>query len=177
MTEKRISVIEAAKEIGLRKQSLFRIIKRLKIEVSREKSSNHAGQFISYISENDLKLVSDQVQKSGKKESDEEPVNGFTAKGVFYLIQLEPDHDPGRFKLGFATTIQERLRQHRCAAPFAKVIASWPCHILWEKTAIDSITQGCEKIHTEVFRTNDISEIEKRCKRFFEIMPSPDRIK
>ena len=176
MTEKKISVIHAAQELGLRKQSLFKILKRLKIEVTREKSENHAGQSISYISEKDLKLVSDQVKYNANFQNENKPENGFTSKGVFYLIQLEPDHDPGRFKLGFATAIQDRLRQHRCAAPFAKVIATWPCHILWEKTAIDSITQGCEKIHTEVFRTIDISEIENRCNRFFEMMPSPEKL-
>ena len=34
--------------------------------------------------------------------------------GVFYLIQLEPQFDPGRFKVGFAANISDRLRALRC---------------------------------------------------------------
>jgi len=92
------------------------------------------------------------------------------------LIQLEPDHDPGRFKLGFASNMPERLRSHRCSAPFAKILKTWACHALWERTAIDSVTQGCEKIHTEVFRTKDISSVQEKCDLFFNLMPKLDDI-
>ena len=45
----------------------------------------------------------------------------------FYLIQLEPRVDPGRFKLGFASNPDERLRARRTAAPLARVVGTWPC--------------------------------------------------
>jgi hypothetical protein len=91
--------------------------------------------------------------------------------GVFYLIQLEPEFDPGRFKVGFAAGMSERLRQLRCSAPFATVVRSWPCRRLWEKTAIESVSAGCERLHTEVFRTGSLDEIIERCERFFAVMP------
>ena len=91
--------------------------------------------------------------------------------GVFYLIQLEADFDPGRFKVGFAAGMSERLRQLRCSAPFAAVVRTWPCRRLWEKTVIDSVAAGCERLHTEVFRTTSLDEIVARCERFFAIMP------
>jgi hypothetical protein len=91
--------------------------------------------------------------------------------GVFYLIQLEPEHDPGRFKLGFATNIEERLRSHKTAAPFSKVLKTWPCKLLWEKTAIECASQGCARLHTEVFRTESIDEVQSRCEQFFKLMP------
>jgi hypothetical protein len=94
-----------------------------------------------------------------------------TQQGVFYLLQLEPAHDPGRFKVGFATNLSERLRTLRCSAPFANVVRSWKCKFLWEKTAIDCVTDGCERLHTEVFRTNSINSVVARCEQFFEIMP------
>jgi hypothetical protein len=92
-------------------------------------------------------------------------------KGVFYLIQLEPEHDPGRFKLGFATNIEERMRSHKTAAPFSKVLKTWPCKLLWEKTAINCATQGCEQLHTEVFRSESVKEVQVRCDKFFALMP------
>lgn len=48
--------------------------------------------------------------------------------------------------------------------------------MLWEHTAIDSVTQGCEKIHTEVFRTIDIESVQKKCDMFFDLMPGLDDI-
>jgi hypothetical protein len=92
--------------------------------------------------------------------------------GVFYLIQLEPDHDPGRFKVGFAANISERLRAHRCSAPFAIVAKKWPCKRLWESTAIDCVTADCEQLHTEVFRYNDLDSVIAKCNQFFAIMPA-----
>ena len=97
-----------------------------------------------------------------------------STSGVFYLIQLEPERDPLRFKLGFATNIEERLRSHKTAAPFSVVIKTWPCRFMWEKTAIESISRGCERIHTEVFRGEPIEVILERCEQFFALMPSLD---
>jgi hypothetical protein len=88
-------------------------------------------------------------------------------------LLLEPDHDPGRFKVGIADNFPERLRQHRCSAPLLKVVKTWPCKRLWEKTAIDCVTEGCEKLHTEVFRTQSIELVVERANRFFELMPKP----
>jgi hypothetical protein len=48
---------------------------------------------------------------------------------------------------------------------------SWKCKFLWEKTAIDCVTDGCERLHTEVFRTNSIDRVAAKCEQFFEIMP------
>lgn len=92
--------------------------------------------------------------------------------GVFYLLRLEPQHDPNRFKVGFASNLSERLRQHKCSAPFTEVIKTWPCRRLWEKTAIECVTANCERLHTEIFRAQSISEVEQRCDQFFALMPS-----
>ena len=37
--------------------------------------------------------------------------------GFFYLIQLIPELDPKRIKLGFADNVSNRLSQHRTSAP------------------------------------------------------------
>jgi hypothetical protein len=92
-------------------------------------------------------------------------------EGVFYVVQLEPELDPGRFKVGFAASMPERLRQLRCSAPFARVVRSWPCRRLWERTAIDCASAGCERLHTEVFRAASLDPIVARCERFFAVMP------
>lgn len=168
-----ISVIDVARDLGIRKQTCFKIIKRTRINTTKLKSAAHRNQFISYIDKKDAKLISDHIQSAEKLDSvDINNVDINAGCGLFYLIQLEPEHDPGRFKLGFAVNIDERLRKHRCSAPFAEVLKSWPCRSLWEKTAIDCVSESCEKIHTEVFRTTDILKVLDRCDKFFSLMPN-----
>ena len=173
MDEELISVIDEASQLGMtHKQTLFKIIKRLGLTSVKQRHSGHGNQFISYITKDDLELIKRHLLQSrteyeGVEASPEQHID----QGVFYLIQLEPERDPGRFKVGFASNLSERLRKHRCSAPFAKVLATWPCLILWEKTAIDCVTQSCQRIHTEVFRTEDISKVKNKCKQFFSLMP------
>ncbi len=178
MNDNIISVIDAANKLGTRKQQLFKIIKRLGIATTKQKNSAHKGQAISYISNTDFDHIVNNFGQTGEdtESSSVATTSGQLDHGVFYLIQLEPDHDPGRFKLGFASNMPERLRSHRCSAPFAKILKTWPCHALWERTAIDSVTQSCEKIHTEVFRTKNISSVQEKCDLFFNLMPKLDYI-
>jgi len=51
--------------------------------------------------------------------------------GVFYVIQLVPELDPKRCKLGFAESLEQRLLEHRTAAPTACVLRAWPCKRSW----------------------------------------------
>lgn len=91
--------------------------------------------------------------------------------GAFYIIQLEPQHDPTRVKVGFATDLDGRVRKHRTAAPFARCVANWPSKRTWERAAIDCITIGCEQIHTEVFRAASLDQLVERGSAFFGLMP------
>ncbi len=172
MDDEIISVIDVAKNLDRHKAYVFKILGRLGIDTVKEKNSAARGQRIAYITIDDYKRVKDYL-------SNTESHLTFLAqqpdvKGVFYLIQLEPEHDPGRFKLGFATNIDERLRSHKTAAPFSKVLKIWPCKILWEKTAIECASQGCTRLHTEVFRAESITEVQSRCEHFFRLMPQLD---
>ncbi len=169
MTNQTISVVDIAKALGKRRASIFKVIDKFGIETVLEKSKEARGQKIAYISMEDYDRIKNYIAGSNYEPYGSSPQPDIG--GVFYLIQLEPEHDPGRFKLGFATNIEERLRTHKTAAPFSKVLNTWPCKLLWEKTAIDSISRGCVRIHTEVFRTDSINEINSRCQQFFELMP------
>jgi hypothetical protein len=166
-----ISVIDVARSLGKTKQLIFKIVGRLKIETVLEKTSTSRGQKIAYISAADHQRIKEYFATCGFE--GEEAITLPETSGVFYLIQLEPEHDPGRFKLGFATNIEERLRSHKTAAPFSKVLKTWRCKLLWEKTAIECASQGCERIHTEVFRTDSIDQVLFRCEEFFKLMPKP----
>ena len=177
MSNEPISVIDAAQQLGLRKKHVFKILKRCGIETFKERNSGHRGQAIAYISQDDFAILQNDIATRNITASvtDSDDPNGddlCVDSGVFYLIQLEPDHDPGRFKVGFAVNISERIRSHKCSAPFAIVTKKWPCKRLWERTAIDSVTVDCEQLHTEVFRCNDLDSVIAKCDQFFAIMPA-----
>ena len=55
-------------------------------------------------------------------------------------------HDKNCFKVGYVNNITDRLRQLRCSAPYTQVVKRWPCRGLWEKTAIEYVTDGCESV-------------------------------
>jgi hypothetical protein len=177
MPESTISVIDLVAQHGMRKQTVFKVLARLGIETVKRpgNSKTNRGQVIAYISGDDARRFAEEIRSmaAANRSSAEEdgPETVMAEQGVFYLLQLEPDHDPGRFKVGFATSLPERLRTLKCSAPFTKVLATWPCKNLWEKTAIDCVAQGCERPHTEVFRTESIDDVWQRCQRFFELMP------
>ncbi len=177
MPESSISVIDLAAQHGMRKQTVFKVLARLGIETVKRpgNSKTNRGQVIAYISSDDAQRFAEEIRLTAVANRSVADENGLVTaiaeQGVFYLLQLEPDHDPGRFKVGFATSLPERLRTLKCSAPFLKVLATWPCRNLWEKTAIDCVTQGCERLHTEVFRTESTDDVWQRCERFFQMMP------
>jgi hypothetical protein len=175
-----LSVIDIASHHGFLRPTLFKTLKKLGIETRKERSSSNAGQAIAYITQEDYQRLIARLAVTTKRENEkddgEDEEQWSIEFGVFYLIRLEPEIDPGRFKVGFAGSMPERLRQLRCSAPFASVVQTWPCSRLWEKTAIDSVAAGCEKLHTEVFRASSLDEIIVRCERFFSIMPLVQQI-
>lgn len=162
-----ISLIEIADAHGKRRQSVHKLVNRLGMKTTKRKSSQARGQAISYIAADDYeelkRHMSASVDRSDGTASDN--------SSVFYVIQLEPNLDQGRFKVGFTTDIDERMRSHRTSAPFATIVKTWPCKLLWEKTAIECITQDCEQLYTEVFRTDNIGGVVDRADRFFRLMP------
>lgn len=171
MSPELISVIDIARQIGKPKQGIFKKLKSLGIETQKLRGSNSRGQLISYITKEEFKILRQEINISSASVLDGANSSEIDS-GVFYLIQLEPEHDPGRFKVGFTSNMAERLRSHRCSAPFSTVLKTWACRSLWEKTAIDCVSANCERLHTEVFRAESIDEVIAKCDRFFELMPS-----
>ena len=161
-----ISIGEIATNHGRLRQSVHNIVKRLGIDTVKVARANARGQKMSGITMEDYRLLEQHLADSTQKTGD-----NAAFRGVFYLAQIEPTLDRGRFKVGFATDINERIRSHKTIAPFLEVVKIWPCKLLWEKTAIECVTHNCEQIYTEVFRTDDIRKVTERADEFFDIMP------
>lgn len=185
MLEDLVSVKDFAEANGLRRQTIFKILKRLNIEAKLTRGGReNRGQTIALISNLEGQRVLNELA-STKRATDSSLENESEVSvpfdpslydvGVFYLMLLEPEHDPNRIKVGFAGNIEERLRKHRCSAPFVTVVRTWPCKRLWEKTAIECVTDGYPQLHTEVFRADSVQAVEDRCNKFFALMPNPSR--
>jgi hypothetical protein len=91
--------------------------------------------------------------------------------GVFYLIQLVPELDSRRIKLGFADDITSRLSQHQTAAPTAKLVKTWACKRTWEHTVIDCLSINCSLILNEVYECEDIPLLIEKADQLFNLLP------
>lgn len=169
-----IAIAELADELGTYRATIFKIVKRLGIEPVKRRDSGRGGQQIAVVTPAEASAIREAFT-AGRRSGADASVDGEALaadEGRFYLIQLEPEHDPGRFKVGFTTDLDGRLRHHRCSAPFAQYRKHWPCRRTWERAAIDCMTAGLEQLHTEVFRGPSLDEVLARGERFFEVMPS-----
>lgn len=171
--EERISIPELADELQCYKQSLFKIAKRLNISAVKKRDSERRNQLVATVSMEEALLIKQEfIARTRQSFNNDLSIENLIAdNGLFYLIQLEPEHDPERVKVGFSTDLEGRLQKHRCSAPFAQYLKTWPCQRLWERTAIDSITNGAEKLHTEVFRVDSLAKVLERADNFFALMP------
>ena len=180
MADELISLKDAAAELDVRDKWLHKIIKALDIEGIMRRDPSRRNQLVKCISQPEFGRVAEEVARRRTRNplghddagGNEEVIS--TEQGVFYLVQLEPDHDPNRFKLGFTANMPERLRALCLSAPFAKVMKTWPCKRRWEKTAIDCVTTSCDQLHTEVFRSDSLDGVIAKCEAFFGIMPLVD---
>jgi hypothetical protein len=173
LTTKTIALGELADELGIYKQTVFKIANRLGIQTVKRREPTRGNQLIAFVTETDAAAIRDKVTEGRRStvQSTSDNVEFAPDEGWFYLIQLEPEHDPGRYKVGFTTDLDGRLRHHRCSAPFATYLNTWPCKRLWERAAIDCLTAGSEQLHTEVFRAASLQNVKETGDRFFTTMP------
>lgn len=169
-----IAVAELADELETYKQTIFKIVKRLGIQPVKRREPTRGNQLVAFVTETDAAAIRVAFAEGRRSvaQGDSDVIDFAPDEGWFYLIQLEPEHDPGRFKVGFTTDLDGRLRHHRCSAPFAVYTKTWPSRRTWERAAIDCMTIGHEQLHTEVFRGSSLEEVAARGDEFFKVMPT-----
>jgi hypothetical protein len=167
-----VAVADLADELGTYRATIFKIAKRLGVEPDKRRDASRGNQLIAVVAETDaaaIRATFTEGRRTGQGSA--EMAELAPDEGMFYLVQLEPQHDPGRFKLGFTTDLDGRLRHHRCSAPFAQYLKTWPCRRAWERTAIDCLATDVDQLHTEVFRGQSLAAVAERGDRFFQLMP------
>jgi hypothetical protein len=90
--------------------------------------------------------------------------------GTFYVIQLEPDLNSGRVKLGWSSNVGYRLRAHQTVAPLAVLRMGWTCDRSWERDAIRYVTrEDCTRLSAEVFDVRNLAGLLKAGGEFFSV--------
>lgn len=170
-----IPVVELARELKTQRGPIHKIVKRLGIVPMDSRLKNKGNQKVKVITHEEADRVRDEYWRNAKTAAAESggqelPVGG---PGIFYLLQLEPELDPSRIKLGWTSHLDNRLTDHRCSAPFVICIKTWPCRSTWESAALDCLGNGLERLHTEIFRGADVEELVRKGNEFFGLLPEP----
>jgi hypothetical protein len=167
-----VSIKDLANRLGMDRSHARRYVMKLGYSFHKRRTPGSGSQLTLCVTSAEADEIASQRSDKGFTAS---TVVGISDVGVFYVIQLVPDLDPKRLKLGFAESLEHRLSQHRTAAPTARVLRAWPCKRPWELTAIDALTrEGCRLILNEVFESDDPQTLVRRGDAFFSMLPAPD---
>jgi len=163
-----ISLKQLAQEFGLDRSNLRKYILARGFSFSKMRMPDSGNQLINVLTEEDAEQIRMLREQEGFGEPKVLDVNG----GWFYVIQLVPELDSRRIKLGFASDPESRLKAHQTTCPTANLVGTWPCKRSWERAALDSATQSsCKLIANEVFDCDNIEALIAHCKAFFAVMP------
>lgn len=166
-----VTLKSLSEQLSLDRSNTRKYVLKLGIKPQRRRTPDSGNQLTLTVTEEEARTI---IHRRAEQ--------GFLAHGKivsadtghFYIIQLVPELDPHRIKLGFAADVAERLAQHRTAAPTARLLRAWPCKRTWELTAMDALTgEGCRFILNEVFEVDDLEAIAKRGDAFFALLPDP----
>lgn len=166
---------DIAKQLDIGVDTVRRHVSNMKNELgitpSKQKTKSSNGSLVNCLSLDDSNLFVSYFETKDKP-SDES--FEYSRYGYFYIIQLIPEFDPSRVKIGFADNVEKRLQEHKTSSPTAQLLKYWACKRSWDQAAMDSITRtGCKLIMNEVYE-GEIVDFLKRADEFFSVMPKPN---
>lgn len=165
---------EIADELGVSIDTVRRNVRSKKAEFNLEpkklKTPTSKGALVACLTSDDAeKLIRFYKSKGNPKSA----LNNNRNYGYFYLIQLIPEFQPNRIKIGFADDVDKRFKEHQTSSPTAKLLGSWPCKRAWDQAVMDSLTrEGCKLVLNEVYE-GDVNGFIDRAEKFFGLMPDP----
>jgi len=163
-----ITIREMAELLGRDRSSTHKAIKKRGVRTFEVRSADTGGQLAKAVERSVFEELKDEMGV------DKRPVEESTGPGYFYAITIAPDLAGHRLKFGFARDVDRRLQEHRCAAPTAEVLRTWPCRKTWECAALDvvSAVSTCVTNSPEVFDVYDIAGVFERLDQFFGLLPN-----
>jgi len=165
-----VTLKELANKMGMDKSNARRYILKNGFAFRQIRTTKSRGQAENVLTQEDAESVVELRQRQFYDLSSS--IDAVPAKAWFYIIQLVPDLNPMRIKLGYAIDVSQRLSAHRTSAPTAELLKAWPAKQSWEYAAIDSITRtNCQSISNEVYDCDNLETLVQRGDEFFALMP------
>lgn len=172
-SEDYVSLKALALELGLDRSNMRKYVLKSGLQPHRRRTPDSGGQLTLAITPDEANFVR---QKRASEGYLNEASVSESNEGVFYVIQLVPELDPRRIKLGFADNLANRLSAHQTVAPTAKVLGAWACRRGWEATIMDALTTThCRLVMNEVFECESPNDLLSYGDRLFDLLPSPNR--
>lgn len=168
-----VSLKQVAEGLALDPSNARKYILKQGFKPVKRRTLESGGQLtLSFTKEEADRIIAVRRDQGFFGGAETEPIS--EEKGYFYVIQLVPELDPKRVKLGFSSNAENRLQQHRTSAPTATVRKTWPCRKTWEVTAIAALTAvGCRLILNEVYECDEVEQLLARGDAFFALLPGP----
>jgi hypothetical protein len=166
-----ISIKHLAENLAMDRSHARRYILRLGIKPQKRRTADSGNQLTLTVTKDEAKSILKHREEQGFTDR-ARPIESDV--GYFYVIQLVPELDSKRLKLGFAVDLNDRLTQHRTAAPTAKVLKAWPCKRSWETTVMDCLSAvSCRHILNEVFECDNLDALIGKGNEIFNTLPHP----
>ena len=167
-----ITINALADELNRDRSNFQKYVKKLGVNIEERRTPESRNQLTMTVTLEDAKFIRNKMESEGF--TSDTTIVSVPDRGFFYIIQVAPELDPRRLKLGFAENVETRLSDHKTAAPTATVLKSWPCKRVWEKTIIDALTvRHCRLIQNEVFECDSYEKLEEVGNKIFDILPGP----
>jgi len=174
MNEDYVLLKDLATEIGLDRSNARKYVLKAGFSMFKVRTPESRRQLTLALTPEDAETIKELRQSQGYAVG-KHPGKAIIDNncGWFYIIQLVPELEPGRVKLGFAGDVDARLQAHKTAAPTAELLKAWPSKRSWEPAIIASLTrEHCELISDEVFTVDDLDSLIDRGNTFFSLLPT-----
>jgi hypothetical protein len=169
--EQLVSLLSLARELRVDRSHFRRYVIRLGITPKKRPIPGSRKKLVVTVTAEEAARIRAARQGEGY---DVDSAEDDAIVGVFYVVQLVPELDPNRVKLGFADDAAARLAQHRTAAPTARLVKTWPCKRSWEYTVIDALSNAdCKLILNEVYECCDLARLLTQGEQLFALLPDP----
>ncbi|MBS3132799.1 hypothetical protein J4470_01560 [Candidatus Woesearchaeota archaeon] len=156
-----ISIRECAERLNMDRSHLLKDIKSGKyghIQLIQRRDRNKQNQKVSTISIEDFETI--------KKARE---IEGYTAdgtvikelKGVFYIVQTNPDTIPHRYKFGFSKDLRNRLDSYKSVCPNLKLIAKYDCDSIHELPLLKMVSRYGKRIGQELYEIQNVAIVKE----------------
>jgi len=162
-----VTIVELATKLGMERSAARKFILKAGFEFLRTRTPASRHQLTLALTREDAAEVYRIRAERGF--DNDRPVKA--PAGQFYMIQISPDMNPKRVKLGYANNVEDRLATYRTLSPTAKVVASWPCKRGWEAAALDFIGSAGTHVTGEVYDAPNLRAMVRAGREFFAKAP------